>query len=97
MDLDLATDLKSLKPLIDAIAVEGFDLSTGSRMLPESKVERSLRRNIISKSYNFLVRHMLGSKVKDHPLVLKLSKEKLFWVCLARCRRRIGSGTRKFL
>ena len=74
MDLDLATDLKSLKPLIDAIAVEGFDLSTGSRMLPESKVERSLRRNISSKSYNFLVRHMLGSKVKDHQCGFKAFK-----------------------
>ena len=66
MDLDMATDLKSLKPLIDAIIVEGYDFSTGSRMLPQSRVERTLRRSISSKSYNFLVRHMLGSKVMDH-------------------------------
>ncbi len=66
MDLDLATDLRYLKPLIDAITVEGYDFSTGSRMLPESKVQRSLRRNISSKTYNFLVRHMLGSKLRDH-------------------------------
>ena len=66
MDLDLATDLKYLKPLIDAITVEGYYFSTGSRMLPESKVQRSLRRSISSKTYNFLVRHMLGSKLKDH-------------------------------
>jgi len=66
MDLDRATDLKSLKPLIDAIIVEGYDFSTGSRMLPESKVERTLRRSLSSKSYNFLVRQMLGSKVMDH-------------------------------
>jgi len=74
MDLDLATDLKSLKPLVEAITVEGYDLSTGSRMLPESKVERSLRRSISSKSYNFLVRHMLGSKVKDHQCGFKAFK-----------------------
>jgi glycosyltransferase involved in cell wall biosynthesis len=66
MDLDLATDLKYLKPLVDAITVEGYDFSTGSRMLPESKVQRSLRRSISSKTYNFLVRHMLGSKLRDH-------------------------------
>jgi hypothetical protein len=66
MDLDLATNLKSLKPLVQAIMVEGYDFSTGSRMLPESRVERSLGRSLSSKSYNFLVRHMLGSKVKDH-------------------------------
>ena len=65
-DLDLSTNLKSLKPLIDAITVEEYDFSTGSRMLPESRVERTLRRSVSSKSYNFLVRHMLGSKVMDH-------------------------------
>jgi len=75
MDLDLATDLKSLRPLIDAIVLECYEVSTGSRMLPESKVERSLRRSISSKSYNFLVRHMLGSKVKDHQCGFKAFKK----------------------
>ena len=75
MDLDLATDLKSLKPLIEAIAVEGYDVSIGSRLLPESKVERSFRRSISSKSYNFLVRHMLGSKVRDHQCGFKAFKK----------------------
>ena len=31
MDLDLATDLKYLKPLVEAITVEGYDFSTGSQ------------------------------------------------------------------
>jgi hypothetical protein len=35
-------------------------------MLAESKVERTLRRSISSKTYNFLVRQMLGSKLRDH-------------------------------
>ncbi len=74
MDLDLATDLKSLKPLVDTIKVEGYDLSTGSRMLPESTVERTTRRSISSKSYNFLVRHMLHSKVRDHQCGFKAFK-----------------------
>ncbi len=66
MDLDLATNLKALKPLVEAITKEGYDFSTGSRLLKDSKVERSLRRSISSKSYNFLVRVMLGSKLRDH-------------------------------
>ena len=66
MDLDLATNIKHLKPLVESILVEGFDFATGSRMLPESKVERTLRRSISSKTYNFLVRSMLGSKLRDH-------------------------------
>jgi len=66
MDLDLATDLKHLKSLVGAVEFEGYDFATGSRMLPESDVERSSTRNIASKTYNFMVRAMLGSKVKDH-------------------------------
>ncbi len=66
MDLDLATDLKHLKPLVEAIAHEGYDFATGSRMLPESKVERTLRRSLTSKLYNFMVRAILGSKLRDH-------------------------------
>jgi glycosyltransferase AglD len=66
MDLDLATDLKYLNPLVEAITIEGYDFSTGSRMLPESKAERSAGRSLSSKTYNFLVRQMLGSKLRDH-------------------------------
>jgi glycosyltransferase involved in cell wall biosynthesis len=74
MDLDLATDLKHLKPLVETVSVEGYDFATGSRMLPESKVERTLRRSISSKTYNFLVRHMLGSKLRDHQCGFKAFK-----------------------
>jgi len=66
MDLDLATNLKALKPLVEAITKETYDFSTGSRLLRDSRVERSLRRSISSKTYNFLVRLMLGSKLRDH-------------------------------
>lgn len=66
MDLDLSTDLIHLKELIESISVQGFDLATGSRLLSKSKVSRSWTRNIASSSYNFIVRKLLGSKVKDH-------------------------------
>ncbi len=66
MDVDLATDLKHLKELVDAIAKEGYDVATGSRLMEASKAERPLKRDIASKVYNFLVRLFLGSKIKDH-------------------------------
>jgi glycosyltransferase involved in cell wall biosynthesis len=66
MDLDLATDLIHLKSLVDAVESEGYEFATGSRMLSESNVERSGTRHIASKTYNFMVRALLGSKVKDH-------------------------------
>jgi glycosyltransferase AglD len=74
MDLDLATDLKYLKPLVEAITVEGYDFSTGSRMLPESRAERTFSRSLSSKTYNFLVRHMLGSNLRDHQCGFKAFK-----------------------
>ena len=74
MDLDLATDLKYLKPLVEAISVEGYDFSTGSRMLVESRAQRTFSRGFSSKTFNFLVRHMLGSKLKDHQCGFKAFK-----------------------
>lgn len=74
MDLDLATDLKHLKQIVDAIAQEGYDFATGSRLLPESKVERTLRRSLTSKFYNLMVRLILGSKLKDHQCGFKAFK-----------------------
>ena len=66
MDVDLATDVKQLKEIVDSVGVEGYDFATGSRMLPESSVERSGTRSMASKAYNFMVRAVLGSKLKDH-------------------------------
>jgi len=75
MDLDLATDLKYLKPLVRSISLEGYDFATGSRMLPDSVVKRTRSRTISSKTYNFLVRHMLGSKLMDHQCGFKAFKK----------------------
>jgi glycosyltransferase AglD len=74
MDLDLATSLTYLRPLVEAITIEGYDFSTGSRMLPQSKAERTFSRSLSSKTYNFLVRHMLGSKLQDHQCGFKAFK-----------------------
>jgi len=74
MDLDLATDLSYLKPMVDAIAVEGYDFATGSRMLKESRAQRTFGRSFSSKSYNWLVRQMLSSKLYDHQCGFKAFK-----------------------
>ena len=76
MDLDLATDLKYLKPLVESITIEGYDFSTGSRMLAESKAKRTFSRGFSSKTYNFLVRRMLGSKLRDHQCGFKAFRRK---------------------
>lgn len=64
-DVDLATDMKHLPALITAVR-EGSDISTGSRLLPESDIVRTEGREIASRGYNFLVRLFLGSSLYDH-------------------------------
>ncbi|UCC58587.1 MAG: glycosyltransferase family 2 protein [Candidatus Bathyarchaeum sp.] len=66
MDVDLATNVGQLESLVKAIEEEEYDLAVGSRMLSKSRVERSRTRHLFSIIYNFMVRAMLGSKVKDH-------------------------------
>ncbi|MEA1907470.1 MAG: dolichyl-phosphate beta-glucosyltransferase [Euryarchaeota archaeon] len=65
IDVDLATDMLHLSELIEQIR-SGYDLATGSRMMPESDAVRSAKRGIASNGFNFLVRTILGSKLYDH-------------------------------
>ncbi len=64
-DVDLSTDLVHLRPLIDAIAVDGFDLSTGSRLMRESNIERGFKRDVISRLYNIFVKLVLRTNFSD--------------------------------
>lgn len=65
MDVDLSTDLRHLKDIVSAIS-EGYDIATGSRLMKESKAKRPFKRDFASRVYNFLVRLLLGSKLRDH-------------------------------
>jgi glycosyltransferase involved in cell wall biosynthesis len=64
-DVDLATDMQHLHELIDAIR-KGADISTGSRLMSASDSVRTGGREIASRSYNFLVRLFLESRILDH-------------------------------
>ena len=64
-DVDLATDIAHLPELIGAIH-DGADIATGSRLMPDSNIIRSGKREIASQGYNFLVRTILGSNLYDH-------------------------------
>lgn len=64
MDVDLSTDLAALPPLVEALR-SGYDVAIGSRLLPESRVERGLKREIISRTYNLIVRTTHGATFKD--------------------------------
>jgi glycosyltransferase involved in cell wall biosynthesis len=79
IDVDLATDMIHLKELLHSISVEGYDISTGSRMIPGNDAKRSLKRGVASNGFNFLVRTILSSKIYDHQCGFKAFKrEPLF-------------------
>jgi glycosyltransferase involved in cell wall biosynthesis len=65
MDVDLSTELTALPRLLDAIALDGFDIAIGSRLARGSRIERSLRREAISRCYNLLVRLLLRTRFSD--------------------------------
>ncbi len=65
MDSDLAVSLHALTPLIKPLINNQADLSIGSRYLPDSKVHRSLMREIISRVFNYLAHILLHNPQKD--------------------------------
>jgi glycosyltransferase involved in cell wall biosynthesis len=65
MDVDLSTDLRALAPLIQPLLDGGADLAIGSRLAPGAEVQRSLMRELVSRSYNGLLRAVLGASFSD--------------------------------
>jgi len=74
-DVDLATDMSHLGELIDAIRT-GADIATGSRLLPQSDIVRTGGREIASRTYNWLVRLFLRSRIYDHQCGFKAFNKK---------------------
>lgn len=65
MDVDLSTNLESFPPMIDALANKGFDIGTGSRLMKGANTKRSVKREIISRTYNIMVKTMFFTKFSD--------------------------------
>jgi glycosyltransferase involved in cell wall biosynthesis len=65
MDVDLSTKLDHLHALVGAIVKEGYDVSTGSRLMRESQTTRSFKREVISRIYNIFVKVVLSTRFSD--------------------------------
>jgi len=65
MDADLSTDLCHLAPLVHCITSGEADVAAGSRLIPGSRVQRSARREVLSRSYNALLRFTLQVPARD--------------------------------
>lgn len=65
MDIDLSTNLSYFPELIRVVASQECDIATGSRMLKNSIVKRSLKREVISRIYIFCLKYFLNVSFDD--------------------------------
>src|SRR4051794_16985220 len=65
MDVDLSTDLAALLPLVAPLISGHSDLAIGTRLSRSSRVVRGLKREVISRGYNLLLRGTLATSLSD--------------------------------
>ncbi len=65
MDVDLSTDLDGLLPLVAPLLSGHSDVAIGTRLAPASRVVRGPKRELISRTYNLLLRTTLRAGFSD--------------------------------
>jgi glycosyltransferase involved in cell wall biosynthesis len=65
MDADLSTGLDAFGPLIAPLLSGHSDLAIGTRLVPDAQVVRGLRREVISRAYNLILRATLSARFSD--------------------------------
>jgi putative flippase GtrA len=64
-DVDLSTDLAALLPLVAPLISGHSDLAIGSRLSRGSRVVRGTKRELISRTYNLILRGTLATGFSD--------------------------------
>ena len=86
MDLDLSTDIEIIPRFLDEID-NGYDFVIGSRLIKGSKViGRSLKREIISRSYSKIFRFFLSVNFYDAQCGFKFAKKEAVLKILDNCK-----------
>ncbi|MEZ0356975.1 glycosyltransferase [Mycobacterium sp. SA01] len=65
MDVDLSTHLSALMPLVAPLVSGHSDIAIGSRLAASSRVVRGVKREVVSRGYNLLLRGLLGARFSD--------------------------------
>jgi len=65
MDVDLSTDLRALLPLVSGLISGHSDVAIGTRLAHGARVVRGRKRELISRTYNRLLRVVLGARFSD--------------------------------
>jgi glycosyltransferase involved in cell wall biosynthesis len=76
MDIDLSTDLNAFPPMIRAI-MDGYDIAIGSRQYKGADVDRSIRREIISRGYIWVLKLLLRFPFTDAQCGFKAVSKKI--------------------
>jgi dolichol-phosphate mannosyltransferase len=77
VDADLELHPRQLKKFLTAMEVQNVDIVIGSKRHPESIVSYPLKRRILSKFYNLLIRGLFQCNITDTQPGLKLFKSKV--------------------
>jgi putative flippase GtrA len=65
MDVDLSTSLEALLPLVAPLLSRHSDVAIGTRLARGSRVMRGPKRELISRTYNLLLKTFLGNGFSD--------------------------------
>ena len=64
MDVDLSTNLRYFPLLVEGLCC-GYDLAVGSRLMQASMVARRLKREMLSRGFNWLIRLLFRTRFTD--------------------------------
>ena len=77
MDLDLSTDITNLNKIVEIIG--NFDIITASRLESGAKVyNRKLTREVVSRTFNVLIKTVFKSEINDHMCGFKFLKSDVY-------------------
>ncbi|MBT2224376.1 glycosyltransferase [Nonomuraea sp. NEAU-A123] len=65
MDVDLSTGLGALFPMVASLASGHSEVAIGTRLAHGARTRRSLRRELVSRGYNALLRYGFGAGFSD--------------------------------
>ena len=64
-DVDLSTELEAFPTVFAALIDGGYDVAVGSRLAKGSKTTRSVKRELVSRAYNLILRWTLDVHFSD--------------------------------
>jgi putative flippase GtrA len=65
MDVDLSTDLDALLPLVAPLVSGHSDVAIGTRLAPTARIVRGPKRELISRTYNLILKTAFRSRFSD--------------------------------